>query len=411
MLTLFRAALRLRPRSDEFAWRESPQRTMIFDRGDLTCLVNVDADRARAAGRRARAGKRAGHHDRPSPRTPQRGCGKERHEDVTRNLGLRQHGDTLQRGRVQARADGEVDRGEGTHRRRRARRLDRRLRVPLPAGARACEPRRGARRARRARDLLHRERAPPRSALRQGRLRLARRRHPRGSAAADARGDRPRRGDGRADDHLARDRGLQLPLPDAVPGVVGALRRRGRPGRAARERARRHRLPRAQELGAGDEDPDAERRDDAARDPFAAARGDRQRHRQHGLAAPADERRIAGGVRGHARRRGAARPPARERRLGHVRRRQHGRDDPLHGDARARGRAATRAATGMAASGSASTSIPTRRTRSARSKRSVLHWRFIDGIAARIDDAELRAAQAEKDAVRAYELVYAAMGA
>ena len=27
-----------------FAWRESPRGTMIFDRGDLTCLVNVDAD-------------------------------------------------------------------------------------------------------------------------------------------------------------------------------------------------------------------------------------------------------------------------------------------------------------------------------------------------------------------------------
>ena len=44
-------------------------------------------------------------------------------------------------------------------------------------------------------------------------------------------------------------------------------------------------------------------------------------------------------------------------------------------------------------------------------RRSVLQWRFIDGIAARIDDAALRAAQQEKDAVRAYELVYAAMGA
>ena len=44
-------------------------------------------------------------------------------------------------------------------------------------------------------------------------------------------------------------------------------------------------------------------------------------------------------------------------------------------------------------------------------KRSVLQWRFIDGIASRIDDAELRAAQQNKDAVRAYELVYAAMGA
>ena len=44
-------------------------------------------------------------------------------------------------------------------------------------------------------------------------------------------------------------------------------------------------------------------------------------------------------------------------------------------------------------------------------RRSVLQWRFIDGVAARIDDAALRAAQQEKDAVRAYELVYAAMGA
>jgi xylose isomerase len=44
-------------------------------------------------------------------------------------------------------------------------------------------------------------------------------------------------------------------------------------------------------------------------------------------------------------------------------------------------------------------------------KRSVLQWRFIDSVAARIDDEALRAAQQEKDAVRAYELVYAALGA
>jgi xylose isomerase len=43
-------------------------------------------------------------------------------------------------------------------------------------------------------------------------------------------------------------------------------------------------------------------------------------------------------------------------------------------------------------------------------RRSVLQWRFIDGVAARIDDAALREAQASKDAVRAYELVYAALG-
>jgi xylose isomerase len=44
-------------------------------------------------------------------------------------------------------------------------------------------------------------------------------------------------------------------------------------------------------------------------------------------------------------------------------------------------------------------------------KRSVLQWRFIDGVAAKIDGAALREAQQAKDAVRAYELVYAALGA
>ena len=44
-------------------------------------------------------------------------------------------------------------------------------------------------------------------------------------------------------------------------------------------------------------------------------------------------------------------------------------------------------------------------------RRSVLHWRFIDSVAERLDGEELRAAQASKDAVRAYELVYRALGA
>jgi xylose isomerase len=44
-------------------------------------------------------------------------------------------------------------------------------------------------------------------------------------------------------------------------------------------------------------------------------------------------------------------------------------------------------------------------------RRSVLQWRFIDGIAASIDDVALREAQSRKDAVRAYEVVYAALGA
>jgi xylose isomerase len=43
-------------------------------------------------------------------------------------------------------------------------------------------------------------------------------------------------------------------------------------------------------------------------------------------------------------------------------------------------------------------------------RRSVLQWRFIDAAAARIDEPALREAQANKDAVAAYELVYAALG-
>jgi xylose isomerase len=44
-------------------------------------------------------------------------------------------------------------------------------------------------------------------------------------------------------------------------------------------------------------------------------------------------------------------------------------------------------------------------------RRSVLQWRFIDSVADRVDDAALREAQSRKDAVAAYELVYAALGA
>jgi xylose isomerase len=44
-------------------------------------------------------------------------------------------------------------------------------------------------------------------------------------------------------------------------------------------------------------------------------------------------------------------------------------------------------------------------------RRSILQWRFIDSVAERLDGDELRAAQASKDAVRAYELVYRALGA
>jgi xylose isomerase len=44
-------------------------------------------------------------------------------------------------------------------------------------------------------------------------------------------------------------------------------------------------------------------------------------------------------------------------------------------------------------------------------RRSVEQWHFIDDVGQRIDGDALRAAQARKDAVAAYELVYAALGA
>jgi xylose isomerase len=43
-------------------------------------------------------------------------------------------------------------------------------------------------------------------------------------------------------------------------------------------------------------------------------------------------------------------------------------------------------------------------------RRSVLQWRFIETVAARLDGDALREAQSRKDAVAAYELVYAALG-
>ena len=162
---------------------------------------------------------------------------------------------------------------EGADGRRGARRPDRRLRVPLSAGALTGEPRRGAGGARRARDLLRLQRPPSESVVRQGRLLLPRRRDEGRGAPADARGHRPRRGGRGALHHLAGDRGLQLPVPDAVRVVVAAVHRRRRRVGPAREGQGRDGVPRAQELRAGDEDPDAQHRHDAARHPHAARAG------------------------------------------------------------------------------------------------------------------------------------------
>ena len=91
-------------------------------------------------------------------------------------------------------------------------------------------------------------------------------------AAADARGRRLRRYAGRELRALARHRGLQLPVPDALCGELGLVHRRRRPGRRGVRQARQQAVPGAQEQRAGDEDPDAQHRHDAARHPQAARR-------------------------------------------------------------------------------------------------------------------------------------------
>ena len=163
--------------------------------------------------------------------------------------------------------------------------------------------------------------------------------------------------------------------------------------------ARQEALPRAQELRAGDEDLHAQHRDDAARHPQAARRGDRQHPGQHGLAAPAHERRAPAGVRRAAGRRGAARPPARQLGLGHLRRRQHGRRDRVHGDASSSRSSCAGPTTAPTASGSASTSTRTPRTRSRPSSARSSSGTSSTRSAQRIDGEALREAQQRKDAV------------
>ena len=126
-----------------------------------------------------------------------------------------------------------------------------------------------ARGARRPRRLLHRRRAAPRPALRPRRARQPRPAAPRRGAADRPRGRRVRRLAGRPSDHLARWRGLQLPLPDAVRRVLGLADRGDGRGSAGMRAPRGQAAARAQELRAGDEDPDAQHRHVPARRPQA----------------------------------------------------------------------------------------------------------------------------------------------
>ena len=174
-----------------------------------------------------------------APRWPMRSCGRPpagrrrpsptegaTNEDESRHLGAQLDGDALRAGRLPAPARGRVDGGARRARGGRARGLHRRLRVPLPAGALARQPRRRAGGARRTRHLRDRDRHAPQPALRQGRAVVAGRRGARRRAARGARRRRSGRRHRRADDPLAGCRGLQLPVPDALRGRVGAVRRR-----------------------------------------------------------------------------------------------------------------------------------------------------------------------------------------
>ena len=303
-----------------------------------------------------------------------------RHEDEPRHLGVRLDGHPVRAGRLPAQWAGETTAQRVRARGGRPRRPDRRLRVPLPAGALRGEPRRGA--ARRSATTTS-------TASRAGCTSI------RASAAAASSTPTRRRARRRsASPSRRRDFAGELGVPLIVwPGIEGYNYPFQTPykeswawfvdgiGEVARDvqGARRRALPRAQELRAGDEDPDAEHRHDAARDPQAA--------RPQGL----DNVKVnmdwqhlimngenLGRVRRDARGRGPAGPPPRELGLGHVRRRQHGRRDRVHGDARARRRAAPRGLRRRRASGSASTSIRTPRTRSRRCGGASLQWRFID---------------------------------
>src|SRR5712691_1556689 len=155
-----------------------------------------------------------------------------RHEDLARNLGARAHGHPLRAWRLPTAEGGRDDSRTRAASCRRSRRPDRRLRVPLPAGAECGEPRRGEGGARRARRLLHGDGAPSRPAVRKRGPRLAGPGHARRSREADARRNRLLRRARRPLHHLAGDRGLQLPVPDTVRRVVGVARGWDRTGRA-----------------------------------------------------------------------------------------------------------------------------------------------------------------------------------
>ena len=227
----------------------------------------------------------------------------------------------------------------------------------------------------------------------------------------DPGGDRPRRRDRRPDDHLARDRGLQLPVPDAVQGVLGAGSSTG----SARRRSTRRSRASTVFLEHKNSEPAMK---------ILMRNIGMTLHVIHTLRRQGIDNVTVNMDWQHLIMNGESLAEyaallASEGLLGHL----HANDgwgtfddDNMVGTIRFMETIELAVELRRAGYGENGERLgfdlyPYTEDAVASVKRSVLQWRFIDGIASRIDDAALRAAQHEKDAVRAYELVYAAMGA
>ena len=326
---------------------------------------------------------------------------------------LGRDGHPLRARRLPARARRGVDRREGPPRGRRPRRPDGRLRVPLPARAQPRQPRRGPRGARRPRHLLPGQRPAPRPALRQGRAR------PRPTTPSATRRcasrSTPCEFAGEIGAHFIIWPGIEgynYPFQTPYARVVGALHRRRRPGR---DRARR-RTARKLFLEHKNSEP--------AMKIFMRNIG-MTLHVIHKLRAEGIDNVQVNMDWQHLLMNGEHLPEyaallAAEGLLGHqhansgwgiVRRRQHGRRDRVHGDASSWRSSCAAPTTAPTASGWASTSTRTPRTRSRPSSARSSSGTSSTRSAQRIDGDALREAQQRKDAVAAYELVYAALGA
>ena len=177
-------------------------------------------------------------------------------------------------------------------------------------------------------------------ALRPRRARLARRRGAQARGGAHDRGGRLRRPARRALHHLARDRGLQLPVPDALPeswrwlveGIAEAAQVCA--GHGVKLFLEHKNSEPAMKIHMGNIGMTLHIIHKLRAQGFdnVQVNMDWQHLIMNG-------ENLAEYV-GAAGRRGPARPPARELGLGDVRRRQHGRRDGVHGDDRARARAA-----------------------------------------------------------------------